>query len=446
MASGVPTYRIADLRTRTLSRPAPGLPCLAAERGSILAVLLVTATVGVMVVFLLTNAAVDLMIASNDHEDRQAFYLADAGYRHAVQAMTNGGDSLEEYLDGPDGTRDTADDGQVLGPVPIALADGTYEVRLEPGTGNGPPAFLVSEGRVRAAVTRLRVAVAEGAGSTYDGSYLFNNRLTASTGHISFYDLAPVHSNDSLDLHAGMFFGGQVTTSGAFDTDDGIFFDGEEYSGADLDDYIATHSNADVIDVPEIDPHDFEHLTDFRLAADGNVYDGSGNLIDGDGDWYNLSFDGETWRGHDVPTTLPGGTYFVEGNLILDGHSGTIDNPLAMTVLATGSVKTSGHTYFSSYTQDSLVVTGGDLDMKGHSAAVQQVGHVLVHEQLKFGGHVWLAGGIIVEDAEDLSDFIHRSDKGTEMGGHVELSVSDDLTPLPFGGDGYRAVSWFQES
>jgi hypothetical protein len=408
----------------------------------------------------LYSTMVETLIADNDYRRKQALYLAEAGLRHAWAFMQSDGGSLDEYLVGADGQPGTDDDGALLGGSPVSMTTGTYQLTVVDNGDDGDPSsdaddtvFLVSVGAARSARVELRVTITAGGTTGLPVSYLFNNRLTV-TGESNWYGGdAIIHSNDRIEVVKDATIEGNLQTSGQFIAEDGVTINGSAMTGSDLDTYVQDHRNLDPIDVPEVDPEDFRDWADYVMGADGGIRDGSGNLVfdaSGGDVWNGWKYATDKWELKDSGTSYgrtPDATYFVEGNLIAGGHNGTEASPLAVTLVTTGHLEIGGHAWMSSYANDTLAVVGTDAEIHGHTDTFEFMGHVLVHEQLKLSGHVNVAGGILVEDAEDLDDMLTRIDEGTKIGGHTNFRIDPSMSNMPVGtGAGLLVANWYEGS
>ena len=122
------------------SKP-PGIGSLANESGAALIVALVfVVVIAIMVPVALHMTSGEFARTANFKEDRQVFYLAEAGLEHGLSALK--ASDLKTFLNGPDGDNTaTTDNGTVAGvgtPVTwngnlyneVSFGNGTYKFRL----------------------------------------------------------------------------------------------------------------------------------------------------------------------------------------------------------------------------------------------------------------------------------------------------------------------------
>ena len=107
---------LKDYRTESFNgSKLPGIRSLANESGSalIVALLILTALITLVPVAMKQSAG-EMYRTANFKQDRQVFYLAEAGLEHGLSALK--ASDLKTILNGPDGDNTaTADNGTVAG-------------------------------------------------------------------------------------------------------------------------------------------------------------------------------------------------------------------------------------------------------------------------------------------------------------------------------------------
>jgi len=129
--------------------------------------------------------------------------------------------------------------------------------------------------------------------------------------------------------------------------------------------------NSAPIDIPDLNPADYcgAANADFRLLAGGVAQNGAGVGIAVPLGWvYNAGT--LTWTATGAGGVPVAGTYCVTGNAYVQGAVGTAAAPLAMSVIATGSIRIEGTPYMVADHPDGiLALAGGDLYLAGNAAA-----------------------------------------------------------------------------
>jgi hypothetical protein len=196
--------------------------------------------------------------------------------------------------------------------------------------------------------------------------------------------------------------------------------------------YTATSNNLDVgghaggdyanINVPEITASDYEGIADYRLNANGTITDVTTGGVclpaacAGDLDEWSFS-DPDGILGPQMGTweiggnTAPAGTFFVEGKVRISGspdEPGPGNNPLRMTLVATGSISITGSPTLAPDNTNNpeavQFVTDGDLKIGGNAglSQTQVEGQIFVKEQIQTQGTWDFRGRIIVQNDDNV--------------------------------------------
>jgi len=159
------------------------------------------------------------------------------------------------------------------------------------------------------------------------------------------------------------------------------------------------------VTVPTVNAADYQYLATHRLTSGGDVILVSTGLpVSGTG-W---DFTGGVWT--ISGNSAASGTYYVEGNAKVSGNpNGPLagnNDPLALSIIATGSIEVSGNPTFTP--QNSALyqfITDGDLKLGGNvdidPTTVE--GQSLVRNQLQISGNPDIRGRIIVKNLPTVS-------------------------------------------
>ena len=351
-----------------------------------------TALFGLVVVSVLATAIFSSIrtqsqATRNRESATRAIQLADNGMTHALILL---GDTLKGYpfnwlLKGSDNVADNGDDGVLSGYIlstnvnipstgRIASA-GRYRVQVIDDPADGD--VDVKSDRNLKVIVRCTATLDDGGSASVDAvisqvvlpAIAADGNMIVGTQAQVLGQCGALHANGNLTLpSAGSNFptiSGTLTASGST-------------SGTARDTLFATKtpvSGAPAVAIPDLDPPDFCPAgAEWILRADGYLRRVSTNTT------YNANGTphfGWTYTATTSPArtwTLAGpaavpGKVCADGNVAITGNSGTAAAPLAITIVATGSVGVSGTPYLTPATSDSvLIVAGGDISLAGNSS------------------------------------------------------------------------------
>lgn len=419
------------------------LPPARSERGiALIAVLLLMAVMTALVTGLSMNGQVESAMAGNEMSYAGARAAAEAGMNRAIEAIVN--DTTTNFLAGVDGEVDASDPGAAVnadngsvaflltGAPPYTLGSQySYTIQVvddddpslyataltaaqlvamgEDGdpyanandrlilraTGLGPNGTTVRLSRVLETVDSTATSTTTTT-TISNPAILVNGDLTISGNPEVEGDKGNVHANGDMTISGNSTeIEGDATATGDFSANDGWHAGGTQGGGMPT------------VNVPEVDANDYADLATHILNADGTMTTVAtgGVSVCPCNDW---SFSGGTWSitGNSATT----GAYFVNGDAHISGNPGSSKSPVALTVIATGSIEVSGNPYLRPYGAAEALqfVTNGDLKLGGNVdidvATVE--GQSLVREQLMISGNPDIRGQIIVQNVESVSDLV----------------------------------------
>jgi hypothetical protein len=442
------------------------------ERGiALVVVLLLMAVLSGLATGFAMNGQVESSMANNEVYYAGARAAAEAGMNRAVEAIRL--NTAADLLSGQDGAVDplvavgtgvNADNGNIgfllAGASPYALdANGQYSYTLEvfddddprlystaltvaqlaamnPGgvpedgtgftdtndqlilraTGFGPSNTVVTLARVL--LSQENVAVPP---PSLNPAILVNGDLNIG-GNITVAGLAgSVHSNGDLTIDgASADISKNATASGEFDATQQFEAGGTQGGG---------YAN---INVPDIHAADYAHLAGYILHDNGTktLADGVTACVAACSNW---TWSGGQWviTGNQANT----GTFYVEGSVSISGSPGSNNNPIAMSVIATGSIDISGSPKFQPALSSGGVdhkyqfITDGDLKIGGAAGLVdpETEGQILVREQVHIAGNPKFRGRIMVGDADDAQSLVETN----AIPGNPTFTYDGTLGALP---------------
>ena len=452
------------------------------ERGAaLIGVLLLLMMMSALVAALTVNSQTETFVARNSMSATQAQLSSEAGLNHVVQLAVNyifewkshncgGGGGVDAgvaaavntFLAGPGATTcDTpagaADDTvtaflTVLGAPPntpmavsstiisAGMSAVDYQTSIFDDEGvpgedgnamNDVNGILVIRSTGRAAdgtkvVLEALISPLKLPAVVTEGDLLIDGNVTV-TGPVG---QPAVHSNADLTFDGGSSeITGNVSASGTVDCDDPC---------SNVNPPGTVTGGATRVPLPEVHASDYLVWADFILQSDGTMTNAAGAVLcTSDGkttcnDWAYTAGDGWALNG----STVPQGTYYVEGNATISGSPGTAKTPAILSIVAEGSISITGSPKLAPDTTELLFVTDQDLkilgtiDLIGESVNVE--GQMLVRGQVDIGGNATLDGQLIVND-EPVGSLVTSN----SLHGNASITYSGTL-----GTGTYTVSSW----
>jgi hypothetical protein len=335
----------------------------------------------------------------------RAAHVAEAGVNHTVGLMRGSlrSQNFSRILIGSDNIAGTADDSVLTGwglaaedQIPLAgqaYQGHTYFVAVRDDAADGDVnAATDLNGRVQ---VRCRAVTADGATAeveaiigavpmpavTVDGNLTFmgvSNQIAGACGG--------AHANGNVTSGgAGPTIGTQISATG------GVGGNYRLPNGSPA----PTLNGMDEIVVPDLNPMNFCGGAEFRLLAGGAVTDGAGNPVGTPPGW-NYIAGTQTWSANNP--TVPG-TYCVQGNATLGGNStGSALNPLALSILATGSISAAGTSVIRPDHPDGILfMAAGDVVVAGNGTpgTDSYAGMVYAGAQCRGAGSATMFGQLV---------------------------------------------------
>jgi cytoskeletal protein CcmA (bactofilin family) len=404
------------------------LKSISDERGTaLITALLLMASLTAIGVFSTNVTTVNQEITGNLKASKRAFYLAEAGMHHAKIFLSQNKGNWNAYGNATP---------QTLLPATQLATVGTYTVTIQDAGGGGrrvrsigntsSNAMTVLESLMRIGSFNPGNAITVGGNLTLSG----NPTIEGTNGG--------VHANGNLSISGSVYISENATATGTY-----------SQSGSPTIGATAAGSQPQVT-IPAVDPTVFAASTDYRLAADGNVYDKNGvaqPLDEKKHDWNGWNFSSGTWN-LSGNTTI-NATLYIEGNASISGSPGSATSPWIATIIATGSIQLSGSpvmrpptqtdpgNLYRSGTENLLFVAGQDVQITGTPNQVLQ-GIIAAHEQVSLSGNSQVTGFIIADDASNKGTVVVND----AVQGNIDLTYNGGISN-PFPGD-VEILTWQQ--
>ena len=185
---------------------------------------------------------------------------------------------------------------------------------------------------------------------------------------------------------------------------------------------------------------DYKWTADYILKADGKMTDGTGTITICDA-WvvatacetagYMWVFAGANgWTAAAVGINSDNQTWYAETDVATTGTTGTVADPLNITIIAEGNIDIAGNGVVEANEPGLLFVTDMDLKMAGNRNQVGADALIVVREQISLRGNLSLRGGIVIEDAAAISNLVTVSQLG--VSGNVTVTNSGTLQGTDF--------------
>jgi hypothetical protein len=194
---------------------------------------------------------------------------------------------------------------------------------------------------------------------------------------------------------------------------------------------ITGHGGAAAIPIPPVNASDYLAKADFILKADGTMLIVATGVIDPSPSNF-WTFDAVNSKWNLAGGSEVAGTYYSETDMAVSGNHG----PVAMTLIAEGSIQIQGTSQMYPATPGVLFVTNEDLVVLGNPGATFNAGVMLAHEQIEIGGNASINAMILAEDAANVSTLI----TGNSIHGSVIITYNGDLNSDFFTVSGWRDV------
>lgn len=374
---------------------------------------------------LTSMSMVSMTVSTNEREANEALYAADSGIAHAA-ALLAGQPWLgfDAVLQAGDGQGCTGDElaaqpplAETLPPSELIPAAGrafppagSYHVRVCDDDSferaRRPPELPDHDANHDAnerILIRSMGSGRNGASATIEAlaarvelpGFLAGGDLRID-GDLSVMGVAGwLHANGSLAITGGpcaqQYFSATGGVSGS-----GLALGGDGCTRTAAD----VRPAQDSIPIPGITPSSLRPLADYVLGADGLIRDQSGASVTLQG--WSWDSGSRRWSGG---ANIPGGTYYVEGNVEVSGDPGRgepVLSPLPLTLIAEGWVDVNGANIVpAALGTPYSVVAGGDLRLSGNSATTY-LGVFYAGDQIDFNGDLRVFGQVIAGNNEDL--------------------------------------------
>jgi hypothetical protein len=158
------------------------------------------------------------------------------------------------------------------------------------------------------------------------------------------------------------------------------------------------------LEIPEVLPADYCGTAEFTLNANGTVFQKSTGLS------FNINSNPKFgWKrsssspvvfDHDAGTAAPG-TVCAYGNVKVGGNVGTAASPMAMSIIATGSILISGTPFLVPSSPDRIMfLSGADVEIAGNpdAGALNYEGLIYANSQCKINGNPAVHGQIVCKN------------------------------------------------
>jgi hypothetical protein len=158
------------------------------------------------------------------------------------------------------------------------------------------------------------------------------------------------------------------------------------------------------LEIPEVFPADYCGTAEFTLNSNGTLFQKS------TGESFNINSNPKFgWKrsssspvvfDHDAGTAAPG-TVCAYGNVKVGGNVGSAANPMAMSIIATGSIQISGTPFLVPSSEDRIMfLSGADVEISGNPEAGSRnyEGLIYATSQCKVNGNPTVQGQIVCKN------------------------------------------------
>lgn len=199
------------------------------------------------------------------------------------------------------------------------------------------------------------------------------------------------------------------------------------------------------MEIPEVFPADYCGTAEFRLNANGTVFQKSTgqtfNITSNPKFGWKRSSSSPVVFDHDAGTATPG-TVCAFGNVKVSGNTGSTASPFAMSIIATGSISISGNPFLVPSSEDRIMfLSGADVVISGNpgAGAPNYDGLIYATSQCMVNGNPAVLGQLVCKDRANPL-------------GTIELTTQNQISGSPvitYNCGGFRLtrlrfLSWYQ--
>lgn len=359
----------------------------------------------------------------------QALFIAEAGIQKCLYYLNNTDSLPPEWI---------GENGNLLS-TPLQVTEelddiGEYTISLHSPNEAGyeylpSGTYLVDSAAViertgRDVERNVACIAASSTGGGPEAAIIIGGDLMISGNPSINGSFGSVHANGDLDISGNPTIAYNATASDTYSSSGSPEIGGTAGGGFPL------------INIPEINPEDYEDLADYLLKRNGRVYEGDGTYRGRPEEFRGWKWGGDKWDFSG--NTRYDGIYYIEGDAIVSGNPGESGPRWNVSIFAEGSIEISGNPRMQGILSDILFVAGGDLKINGNPDQAYE-GYMLAHEQLMLSGNPILNGAIIAEDAVDNSGFVSEN----LLNGDSDTTYNGDLASL--GGETETSiVCWYE--
>ena len=379
---------------------------------SIFGILLVT----VIAFAFISTALISQDISKNAREQTETYYIAEAGLNHAIKVVISAGQpQFNNILQAGDGIVNTGDELSGFGIAStglnfgrgsyfIYISDDTADADGNPNTDSNGQIVIRSVGNGQngaTATTEAIISVSSHPAILINGDFkIAGNPTISGIGGI-------VHANGVMDID------GIPCASRYFSASSNIIDPTLTRTGAGCSSVGVTRTNQPVIPVPTWNITLLKSSSDYVLALDGKIYNGTGTLIHdtattgnkwivGASEWNWDSGNSRWTHGGNI---IQNGTYYSEGNMEIPDTFGTNASPATVSLIAEGYISLSGNPYMRPDLLNFSLMAGTDLRVSGNPGVgetnftgIQYAGH-----QILFNGNPSVNGVVIAANLADTN-------------------------------------------
>jgi len=387
----------------------------AGEAGSALlaSVLLITLITGVGLATMTTTGASQNK-ARNLMNEKQAFYLADAGLAHSLKVLNQNIANWNTYA-----TPQTLIASTALAGI------GSYTVTIK--AASGPGLLLTATGSAPNNASKSMSSLVTRGYSNYGNAFITGQDLTISGSPTIDGTAGGVYANRNLTISGNPHITTNAEAVGTYTA-----------TGLPVVSGFAGGSQP-TISVNNVDGMTYytSGAVDYYLKADGSVYDKNWVLQSAAGTnlWncWTPAPSANTWTL--TCSTPPNGTYWVGMVAILQSDAGTAATPWIATILSVDSIEvrsttlymrppapTDAQGLYKPLTRNLLFVTSLDLKIVG-TATQTFSGIARAYEQVSVSGAPTLNGYIIAQDSASASPRVTAN----VISGNMHLTYNGNL-------------------
>ena len=380
----------------------------------------------------LTTTSLNFSKTKNLMNERQAFYLAEAGLAHAKVALNLNIANWSSYA--------TVSPQTLISSTSLSGL-GSYKVTIQ--AASGPGLLMTATGTASDGTSTSVSSVVSIGYSNLTTAFVTGGSLTISGSPTIDGAAGSIQSNNDLTISGSPHIMGNANAVGTY---------GVQAPGAPVILGFAGGGQP-AVSINNVTASTFMSSYDYYLRSNGSVVDANNKQLSDKGKWQCWDpTPAKSATKKDPATnaiwtltcdTTVNGTFYVDGNVVISASVGTVVSPWITTILSNYSIHVTTRaaslymrpplptdgSFYKSATQNLLFVASQDLWIEGTATQTFASGIARAYEQVAVSGNPTFIGLIVAQDSAGDGSLVTSN----SISGNMHLTFTGDL-PNPMQG------------